>query len=82
MAKSKSLCKGKRISNPNKCNKIRGCKVAHGTRRTYCRKKHNKGTKKGIKKSLGRTRKRRSETARLRGLNKKQERELKNLGSL
>ena len=28
---SKSLCKGKRTSQPNLCKKVRGCKVANGT---------------------------------------------------
>jgi len=23
----KSLCKGKRVGNPNKCNKVRGCRL-------------------------------------------------------
>ena len=41
-----SLCKGKRTSQPNRCRKIQGCKVAKGTKRTFCRKKHNK-TKSG-----------------------------------
>lgn len=35
----KSLCRGKRISKPNKCKKIKHCKVASGTQRSYCRKK-------------------------------------------
>jgi hypothetical protein len=38
---STSLCKGKRVSNPNKCKKMTGCKVAKGTKRTFCRKTHN-----------------------------------------
>lgn len=37
----KSLCRGKRVSNPNKCKKLKGCKVAKGSKRTYCRKTHN-----------------------------------------
>lgn len=40
--RSKSLCKRKRVKNPNRCTKVRGCKVAKGSKRTYCRKKHNK----------------------------------------
>lgn len=41
MSKSgRSLCKGKRV-NPNKCKKVRGCKVASGKKRTYCRKAKN-----------------------------------------
>ena len=35
---NKSFCKGKRTSNPNKCKKIKYCKVARGKKRTYCRK--------------------------------------------
>ena len=41
---AKSLCKGKRVK-PNKCKKLRGCKVASGKKRTYCRKAKNKNTK-------------------------------------
>lgn len=37
---AKSLCKGKRVK-PNKCKKLRGCKVATGRKRTYCRKAKN-----------------------------------------
>lgn len=40
--KSKSLCKGKRVKTPNRCKKIRGCKVAAGPKRTFCRKSRNK----------------------------------------
>ena len=35
----KSLCRGKSVSNPNRCKKVKGCKVASGSKRTYCRKK-------------------------------------------
>ena len=35
----KSLCKGKSVSNPNRCKKVRGCKVASGSKRLYCRKR-------------------------------------------
>ena len=45
---TKSLCKGKRTSQPNRCKKVQGCKVANGTKRTFCRKTHNK-TKKSHK---------------------------------
>lgn len=50
----KSICKGKSVKNPNKCKKIASCKVAKGTKRTFCRKKHNrkkseKSTKSPIK---------------------------------
>ena len=38
---SRSLCRGKRVRTPNKCGKIRGCKVASGTKRSFCRKKRN-----------------------------------------
>lgn len=41
---AKSLCKGKRVI-PNKCKKLRGCKVARGTKRTFCRKTKNRRTK-------------------------------------
>lgn len=43
---SKSLCKGKRVV-PNKCKKLRGCKVASGKTRTYCRKAKNRTVKRG-----------------------------------
>jgi len=49
----KSLCKGKRV-NPNKCKKVRGCKVASGKKRTFCRKSRNPK-----KKSVRKTQKRR-----------------------
>jgi len=39
-----SICKGKSVKNQNKCKKITSCKVAKGTKRTFCRKKHNKTT--------------------------------------
>lgn len=44
---SKSLCKGKQIYAPNKCKKLRGCKVASGKKRSFCRKSknHTKKTK-------------------------------------
>lgn len=40
-----NLCLGKKVKTPNKCKKVRGCKVATGTKRTYCRKAHNKSKK-------------------------------------
>jgi hypothetical protein len=46
----KSLCQGKSVSKPNRCKKLRGCKVANGTKRSYCRKAKN--TKKSVKKSI------------------------------
>jgi hypothetical protein len=77
---AKSLCQGKRVKNPNKCKKTRGCKVANGKKRTFCRKAKNK-TKKTKKAKKG-TRKRVPEAARLRGLNMKQYKELKRLGHM
>ena len=68
-----SLCKGKRTSQPNRCKKIQGCKVARGTKRTFCRKKHNKSKK------ARKTSKKRSEVSRLKGHSKKTERALKKL---
>lgn len=59
----KSLCQGKSVSKPNRCKKIRGCKVAKGTKRTFCRKKHNKSHK---KQQTKKRRKRRTEAERLR----------------
>ena len=38
----KSLCRKMRFSNPNKCKKAKTCRVARGTKRTYCRKKKAK----------------------------------------
>jgi hypothetical protein len=40
-----NLCIGKRTKTPNKCKKVRGCKVASGPKRTYCRKAKNKTKK-------------------------------------
>ena len=54
----KSLCRGKRVINPNKCKKVKGCKVAKGSKRTYCRKTHNKKSKSVKSKKV--TRKRRA----------------------
>ena len=36
-----SLCRRKRVK-PNKCTGVRGCKIASGTKRTFCRKIRNK----------------------------------------
>jgi hypothetical protein len=47
----KNLCLGKRVKTPNKCKKVKGCKVAAGTKRTYCRKTHNKSKKNRTKKN-------------------------------
>ena len=41
MPKKGSICKGKRVK-PNKCKKLRGCKVARGPKRTFCRRKRNR----------------------------------------
>lgn len=35
----RSMCRGKRVRTPNKCKKVKHCKVASGKKRTYCRKK-------------------------------------------
>jgi hypothetical protein len=64
---SKSLCKGKRTSQPNRCKKIQGCKVASGKKRTFCRKRHNKSTK-TKKTQKRRTQKRRTEVEILSGV--------------
>jgi hypothetical protein len=40
-----NLCRRKSVKNPNKCKKVRGCKVASGKKRSYCRKSHNKTRK-------------------------------------
>lgn len=34
----KSLCKGKQ---GKKCTKVKGCKIAKGSKRSFCRKKKN-----------------------------------------
>jgi hypothetical protein len=78
---SKNLCKGKSVKNPNRCKKISGCKVAKGTKRTFCRKKHNKSKKAKTMKKSQKKRKtmRRSEISNLKGYNKKQQRALAKL---
>ncbi len=38
---SRSLCKGKSVKKPNRCKKVRGCKVASGKKRSFCRKSKN-----------------------------------------
>ena len=43
-----SICVGKRVK-PNKCKKLNGCKVAKGTKKTFCRKAKNKTAKRGGK---------------------------------
>jgi hypothetical protein len=52
---TKSLCKGKRVRNPNKCKKVQGCKVASGKKRTFCRKKRNATKKRMTKRMTKRT---------------------------
>lgn len=54
-AKQNSLCKGKSVKAPNRCKKVRGCKVTNATekRKSYCRKKRN--TRKNTKKSNNKT---------------------------
>jgi hypothetical protein len=51
---NKSLCKGKRVEKPNKCKKVRGCKVATGKKRTFCRKKKNISKKNASRKNMTR----------------------------
>jgi len=70
-----SICRGKRDSNPNKCKKLASCKVAHGKKRTFCRKKNNRSmkNKKTAKKSMV------NEAARLKGVSNKTERKLQRL---
>ncbi len=41
----KNLCTRKRVKKPNRCKKVKGCKVASGKKRTYCRKAKNKTKK-------------------------------------
>lgn len=36
--RKRSLCRGKKTKSPNKCTKIKHCKVASGNKRTFCRK--------------------------------------------
>ncbi len=43
---SKSLCRRKSVRKPNKCSRVKGCKVAAGTKRTFCRKKKNRTQRK------------------------------------
>ena len=71
-----SLCKGKRTSQPNRCKKLPGCKVAKGTKRTFCRKKHNKNRKTAKKRKTGF---RRTESERLRGVSTKVAKTLRKL---
>lgn len=75
---SKSLCKGKRVEKPNKCKKLRGCKVVKTSKRHYCRKQKNKTLKKTVKM----TKKKLPGIVRLKGYSKKVYRELKKLSAL
>lgn len=34
----RSMCKGKKISKPNRCKRVKNCNVASGKKRSYCRK--------------------------------------------
>ena len=48
---TKNLCLKKSVkknsaNGTSKCEKVKGCKVASGSKRAYCRKKHNKTHKK------------------------------------
>lgn len=43
---TKNLCRKKSVKKPNKCKKVKGCKVASGKRRSFCRKAKNKTQKK------------------------------------
>ena len=57
MPRSTNLCRRKSVKNPNKCKKVKGCKVAKGPKRTYCRKPQNKSSKRRTaKKSSSRRR--------------------------
>lgn len=42
---AKNLCTRKRTKKPNKCKKVKGCKVASGPKRSFCRKSKNKTKK-------------------------------------
>jgi len=39
------------VKNPNRCKKVHGCKVAKGTKRTFCRKSHNQTKKRKMTRS-------------------------------
>ena len=41
----KTMCQGVR-TKPNRCKKITSCKVARGTKRTFCRRKRNRNSRK------------------------------------
>tara|TARA_B100000945_G_C20079927_1_gene456390 strand:- start:215 stop:463 length:249 start_codon:yes stop_codon:yes gene_type:complete len=77
-----NLCLGKKTENPNKCKKVKGCKVAKGTKRSFCRKAKNVSKKNATKKTTTkkrRTAKRVPEGYRLKGYTLKTYRALKKL---
>lgn len=74
----KNLCKGRKTRKPNKCVKVKGCKVASGKKRTFCRKSKNK-TRKSVSKKKTKRKARLPEWARLKNYTAKQYRELRKL---
>jgi hypothetical protein len=77
MPRSKNLCLRKSVKNPNRCSKVKGCKVAKGPKRSFCRKSHNKTKRKTAKKAP--KKKRRTEVSRLKGHSRKTQRALAKL---
>lgn len=79
--KRKSLCQGKSVKNPNRCKKVRGCKVAKGPKRTFCRTAKNR--KRGARTASSKRRSARRPLSRgpFRGYNKRAAAELKRLGA-
>ena len=86
--RSKSLCKGK---TEKKCKKVRGCKTATGTKRKFCRKIKNLSYNKGMPSRKNKGKKMTSlqnlkldNLARTmkKGISKKAQKDLKNLGIL
>lgn len=59
MTRRSSLCRGKRVKNPNRCKKLPGCKVATGKKRSFCRKKKNHTKRKSMNRSKKNTNKNR-----------------------
>ena len=53
-----SLCRKKSVKKPNRCKKVRGCKVASGPKRTFCRKAKNT-RRKGVAPKAPKTRRNR-----------------------
>lgn len=43
----KSICK--KVKRIRRCTRLRGCKIAKGSKRTFCRKKHNQTKRKSLK---------------------------------